>query len=207
MPIINTDIDIDFVERGLALQGLAYVPAMMYRDGERSRHPSGIYLQDVPVDPISGLCALDYDDAAQHGYFKLDILSNSLYEGVRDEEHLVTLINREPDWTLLEIDGIVERLAHLREHFGTVRAVKPRSIEDIAVALALVRPGKRHLTYRPRAEIDAEIWQPDNNGYVFKRAHAIAYAVSIVVQLNLICDQIAEQIEAEEAQEPIGLFG
>lgn len=204
MTAITTDIDIDFFDRNAALAGLPHVPAMMWRDAARTRHPSGIYLQDVPVDPLTGWCAFDYEEAAELGYAKIDILSNSVYEGVRDEAHLLDLMEREPDWSLLEFQSVVDRLAHIREHSGTVRAIKPKSIEDLAVVLALVRPGKRHLIYRPRAEIDAEIWQPDETGYVFKKAHAIAYAVAIVVQLNLICEQIAAQIEADGEPEGLG---
>lgn len=205
MTAITTDIDIDFFDRNAAIVNLPHVPAMMVRDGERVRHPSGIYLQDVPVDPITGYCAFDYDEASRLGYCKIDVLSNSLYEGVRDEDHLLHLMEHTPDWSLLEHKAIVDNLAHIREHFGTVRAIKPQSIDDLAVVLALVRPGKRHLTYRPRHEIDAEIWQPDSSGYVFKRAHAIAYAVAIVVQLNLLCEQTAAAINAEnERQEMFG---
>jgi hypothetical protein len=37
-----------------------------------------------------------------------------------------------------------------------------------------------------------EIWnKPDNNEYYFKKAHAIAYAAAVVVQMNLICERIS----------------
>lgn len=198
MPTITTDIDIDFPNRLDALKDLPYVPAMMWREQTRTRHPSGIYLQNVPTDPLTGLSSFDYDTAATLGYAKIDILSNSLYEGVRDESHLVELMNQEPDWSLLEFDNMVERLAHIRDHYGVVKAIAPKSIEDLAVVLALVRPGKRHLLCRPRSEIDLDIWQPDENGYVFKRAHAIAYAVAIVVQMNLICEQLGNEMDANK---------
>src|SRR5574343_628689 len=161
MTIITTDIDIDFPNRLDALANLPHVPAMMRRDSLPTRHPSGIYLQDAPLDPINECCSFDYEQAAQLGYAKIDILSNSLYEGVRNEEHLLRLMDQEPDWELLEIQSMVERLAHIKEHFGTVKAIKPKCIEDLAVVLALVRPGKRHLVHQRRSDIDAEIWQPD----------------------------------------------
>jgi len=37
------------------------------------------------------------------------------------------------------------------------------------------------------------IWEkPKNNEYYFKKAHAVAYAMAIVVQINLICEQLNE---------------
>jgi hypothetical protein len=36
-----------------------------------------------------------------------------------------------------------------------------------------------------------EIWtKPDGDEYYFKKAHAVAYAHVIVVQMNLICEQL-----------------
>jgi hypothetical protein len=34
--------------------------------------------------------------------------------------------------------------------------------------------------------------KPADDSYYFKKAHAIAYAVSIVVQLNLFCEQVEQ---------------
>jgi hypothetical protein len=59
---------------------------------------------------------------------------------------------------------------------------------DLAVCLALVRPGKRHLIGQPRHVIDAEIWQK-TTAYAFKKAHAVAFSASLVVQLNLLMEQ------------------
>jgi hypothetical protein len=196
MSIVTTDIDIDFADPRKALEGLTHVPSMMKnKKGESQRHPSGVYFQNVPKDPLTGLCSLEYDQATELGYFKIDFLSNTLYEGVKDEDHLNRLLNIDPDWSLLDHSEIVSDLAHIHNHFGVVQAIRPKSIDDLAVVLALMRPGKRHLLGRSRAEIDAEIWDQSEEGFTFKRAHAIAYAASIVVQLNLICERIAQVID------------
>ncbi len=193
------DIDIDFADREKALAGLRHAPACRVADGRVDRHQTGIYLQDIPTDPVTGWSAIDYREMSALGYFKIDLLNVSIYEGVRDEAHLHDLLNREPDWTLLEIPAVVEQLAHIRAHFGIVQAVKPRSIDDLAVVLALIRPAARHLMFASRERIDAEIWAlaSADGEYAFKRAHAIAYAASIVVQLNLICERIGEQIDTQ----------
>jgi hypothetical protein len=36
-----------------------------------------------------------------------------------------------------------------------------------------------------------EVWiKPTNDEYYFKKAHAIAYAQAVIVQMNLICEGI-----------------
>lgn len=198
MTKVATDIDIDFADREVALQGLMHVAASMEARtgdsyGEHRRHPSGVYFQNLPTDPLTGYSSLPYEEAADRGYFKIDFLNNSIYNGVRDEDHLVELVNREPPWDFFEDEGIVSMLAHIHSSFGIVSQIRPRSIEDLAVVLALQRPGKKHLIMEPRSRIDDEIWIPTDT-FNFKRAHAIAYAVSIVVQLNLLIEQTSETI-------------
>lgn len=187
---VATDIDIDFADRTQALAGLMHVPAAIVGEATRARHPSGVYFQDIPTDPLDLLAVFDHRDAAQHGYFKIDFLNASLYRPVRDEAHLDRLLATAPDWSLLEHAEVVAELAHIGNHFAAVRAIRPRSVDDLAVCLALVRPGKRYLIGQPRAVIDAEIWQAAD-GYAYKRSHALAYALSIVVQLNLLCEAAA----------------
>ena len=199
MSKVTTDIDIDFADRDLALSSLMSVPASMESRNEIVRHPTGVYFQNIPTDPFSSYASLNYEEAAERGYFKIDFLNNSIYEGVRDEDHLLELM-AEPDWEMFEDETVVSMLAHIHSSLGIVRAIRPRSVDDLAVILALQRPGKRHLLGRPRAEIDAEIWKPNQDGFVFKRAHAIAYAVSIVVQFNLLMEQTAAQLDGAPFQ-------
>lgn len=182
----------------MALMGLMHVPASMEARsgetyGEHRRHPTGVYFQNIPTDPLTAYASLPYEEAADRGYFKIDFLNNSIYNGVRDEDHLIELLNREPPWDFFDEADIVGMLAHIHNSFGVVSMIRPRSIEDLAVILALQRPGKRHLLTAPRAEIDASIWEATDK-FNFKRAHAIAYAVSIVVQLNLIVENMAAEL-------------
>ena len=38
-----------------------------------------------------------------------------------------------------------------------------------------------------------EVWtKPTDGAYYFKKAHAVAYAHAIVVQMNLICEQLQQ---------------
>ena len=45
---------------------------------------------------------IEYKEAEERGYFKLDILNVSLYKDVKDEQHLDKLVSQEPLWELLE---------------------------------------------------------------------------------------------------------
>lgn len=183
-----TDIDIDLADPTQALDGLNYVFAVQTE--ERRRHQSGVYFQNIPVDPIDGMAVWDHNVAEDMGYFKIDLLHNSIYHGVRDPAHLDTLLATEPCWDTFQHFEIVRHLAHFgsERNFAVLQQIRPHSILDLAICLALIRPGKKHLIGRPRHEIDAEIWLP-TPGYSFKKSHAIAYAASIVVQLNLLFEQ------------------
>jgi len=36
-----------------------------------------------------------------------------------------------------------------------------------------------------------EVWiKPENGEYYFKKSHSLAYAVAIVAQMNLICEEL-----------------
>lgn len=191
----QADIDIDFPDREAALAGLDAIPAMQIANGQPIRHVSGVYLQDVPVNPLTGLSALDHTTAEERGYFKIDFLANHLYDGIASNDEVDELLAREPDWDMLEFEHIVSQMAHIHGHFDVVQAIRPRSIEDLAVVLALIRPGRRHLLGQPREVIDTEIWQPGVDGYVFKRSHAVAFAASLAVQLNRVVDAEIAQLD------------
>jgi DNA polymerase III alpha subunit len=151
-----------------------------------------VYLHEVPVDPISGLCAVTYDRADAEGYFKIDFLNVGIYKGVRDEDHLVYLMNQEPLWDLLLDDEFTNNLFHVNGHGNILRQMKPDSIEKLAAVLAVIRPAKRSLIGKEWSAVLADVWtKPTNNEYYFKKSHAIAYAHAIVVQMNLICEQIS----------------
>ncbi len=189
------DIDIDFADRKEIMSFLPVVPAMILRDGKPSAHPSGVYLQDAPVDPFTGLASLDTHVMEDRGFFKLDFLNQTVYREIRDEQHLDTLLAMEPLWELLDEPAMVEQLPHVYNHYDVLQEIQPRSIDDLSVVLALVRPGKKHLRGRSRAEIDAEIWTKDEaNQFIFKRAHAISYATLVMIKLNLIVEEMLRAV-------------
>ena len=186
------DIDIDFINRDDALSLFKYTAASRIDGDKMVKHNTGIYMHEVPVDPVKDLCAIPYEQAEEQGYFKIDFLNVGIYKGVRDEEHLIQLMNVEPLWDLLEQDEFVNLLFHLNGHGDIIRKTLPTSVEQLAAVLAMIRPAKRHLIGQNWTTIMKEIWIPPENGdYYFKKSHATAYAVAIVVQMNLICEQIS----------------
>src|SRR5579859_6749824 len=193
-----SDIDIDFLDREVPLAHLTHVHASNVVGDKVQRHATGIYVQDIPVDPFTGWASLTYDEAEAAGYFKLDFCTNTVYEGVRDEAHLLDLMAREPPWEFLQERSILARLAqNLDKHFHVLRRIKPCSIEDLAIVLAIIRPAKAHLLSEDRSVINQKIWLPpqnDDERYWLKKSHAVAYAVSLVVQLNLLVEQTAQAL-------------
>lgn len=186
------DIDIDFVDREQALTLFKHIRASRVDDNKLVKHNTGVYFHEVPVNAVENVCAVPYDVAEDRKYFKIDFLNVGLYKGVRDEKHLIELMNREPLWDLLEDDTFTDLLFHVNGHGDILRKMKPTSIEQLAAVLAVIRPAKRHLIGKPWNEVMSDVWtRPTNDEYFFKKSHATAYAVAIIVQMNLICEQIS----------------
>ena len=186
------DIDIDFADRDLALSRIKHIRASRLDRNDTVPHNTGIYLQSIPVNPITNLSTIDYKTAEDRGYFKLDFLNVSIYKDVRDEEHLKTLMETEPLWDLLEQDDFSSLLFHVNGHGSILRQMKPKSILQLAAVLAMIRPAKRHLIGETWTTVMETIWtKPTDGEYYFKKAHAVAYAMAAAVQMNLICEGVS----------------
>lgn len=184
--ITTTDVDIDVSDRTEILNLINNVPAMMMEENKKKKHNTGVYFHEVPIDPFTGYCTLDYKKAEEIGFFKLDVLNVSIYDGLTPNE-VDEFVSKEPMWELLEHEEIVKQCFHIHNHFEIVSKLKPTSIEELAAVLAIIRPAKRYLLNQSWDNIFNEVWtKPTDGGYFFKKAHAIAYATAIVVQLNKI---------------------
>lgn len=188
---INFDVDIDVADRNLLLNVLPHTSASIKDDnGVYTKHNTGIYLQRIPKFPLDAFSAIDYEQAEDDGWFKIDILNNHVYKDIHDEAHLNRLLTTEPLWDLLEHEEFVKLLFHIGNHYDIVKRYQPSDIEQLSMILALIRPGKRHLVGKTWSEIEKTIWdKPADNSYYFKRSHAIGYATVIALQMNLICDK------------------
>lgn len=194
------DVDIDVVDRDAALADLVHVPASIIRDGKIVKHNTGAYFHAMPIDPMTGLSSIGYDRAEEMGCFKIDVLNVGVYSMVKDEAHLIDLMNRPLDWAVFEDPAFVGKLFHLGNYGELTARLKPKSVKHIAMVLALIRPGKRHLQAKCiRLGFDSiqdEIWQQDSeDGYVFKKSHSIGYAMLIYVHANLLIEQAANPVD------------
>lgn len=182
------DIDIDFANRDVILDKIQHRVAKL--DVEK-KHNTGVYVTEIPYNPVDNLATIDYKEAEKRGYFKLDFLNVSIYKDIRDETHLQELMNKEPLWELLEHDEFVNNVFHLSGHGDVLRSLKPKSVEDLAAVLAIIRPAKRHLVNESWTTIQKEVWtKPEDGTYYFKKAHAVSYAMACVVHMNLLCEEL-----------------
>ena len=180
------DIDIDFGNREDILKLIKHIPASIHRDGTVVKHNTGIYVNPIPVNPITGLSNVDYDAAEELGYMKLDLLNVHVYNSVRNNEHLDELCKREPQWEKLKERDFVAKLIHLSNHFDVLQQHLPTTMDQLAMVLAIIRPSKRYLIGKRWREIADEIWVKPNEGYYFKKAHAYGYAQLVMVHMNLL---------------------
>lgn len=192
------DIDIDFADRQKALGVVKTIPASIVdKDGSIKKHNTGVYCHSIPYNPITGLSSIEYKTAEERGYMKLDFLNVSIYNNVQDEEHLIRLMNTEPLWDLLEQKEFCDLIFHVNGYHNLIAQLKPKNIEELAMFLALIRPGKKHLipvvSEKGFQEIQDEIWVKTEDAYYFKKSHAVAYAHAIVVQMNLICEGVSSE--------------
>jgi len=188
------DIDIDFIDREQALSHFKYVKASREDDGKLVKHNTGVYMHEVPLNALENVCAIPYEEAEEQGLFKIDFLNVTLYSGIKNEQHLNQLMEREPLWELLEQDDFTDLLFHVNGHGKILRQMKPNTIPQLAAVLAMIRPAKRHLIGQPWDTVLREVWtKPEGDEYFFKKSHATAYAVAVVVQMNLICEQVSHQ--------------
>lgn len=186
------DIDIDLPS---SFEPLKIFPesikASVYKDKKLTPHPCGVYFQTVPKDPITNLSAIPYDIAEQVDCFKIDFLHLTIYDYFSSKEEIKELLKHEPDWSLLEIPSIVKQLFQLGKHFDLLTLVKPRSIQEVADCLALIRPQKRfllkyYLENKDKTRKDQLYKYDKGDGYAFKLGHAISYSLVIILQLHLI---------------------
>jgi hypothetical protein len=183
----NSDIDIDFGDRDKILKHIKHISAAMRNVKPIRKHNTGIYVNEIPYDAINDISNIDYAEAEERGYTKLDFLNVHVYGLVKDENHLIELM-RDPNWSKLKEETFVSQLIHLANQYSTLQKM-PEPIDSIprlAMFLAIIRPGKKHLIGLPWSEVAKTVWDKAEDGYTFKKAHAIGYAWLVAVHMNLI---------------------
>ena len=183
------DIDIDFADRDVVLSKIQHRVASI---NSEKKHNTGVYVTEIPHNPVDNLSTIDYKTAEDRGYFKLDFLNVSIYKEIKNEEHLQQLMEREPIWDLLTHEEFSKQLFHVGDHSYILQQTKPQTVEQLAAVLAMIRPAKRHLINESWDTILKDVWiKPEDGSYYFKKAHAISYAVAVVVHMNLLVEELS----------------
>lgn len=185
---MSADIDIDLADRDQLLKLIRATPARQLHQGQVRRHNSGVYVTDIPVDPIEACAAIDYETAEQLGYFKIDLLNMSVYQLIRDQAHYDQMLAATPPWSRLWTDPAwASQLVHVGNYTDLLAKMQPDSIPRMAAFISIIRPGKAHLQNQPWPTVFASVWDGDDSrGFVFKKSHAVSYAALVALHMNLI---------------------
>lgn len=181
---MSADIDIDLADRDRLLALIQHVPA---RQQDR-RHNSGIYVTDIPRDPVQNIAAIDYQTAEARGYFKIDLLNMSVYQLIRDAQHFDWILQQPVPWERAWQDPEWARqIVHVGNYVDLLSDMRPDSIPRMAAFISVIRPGKAHLQRQPWAKVFESVWDGDDSqGYIFKKSHAISYAALVALHMRLV---------------------
>lgn len=185
---MSADIDIDLANRDQLLQLIRAVPARQTTNGQARRHNSGVYVTDIPWDPVNQCAAIDYETAEQLGYFKIDLLNMSVYQLIQDQAHYDQMLNQDPPWSRLWTDSEwAQQLVHVGNYTELLKSMRPDSIPRMAAFISIIRPGKAHLQNKDWNTVFESVWNGDDSrGFVFKKSHAISYAALVALHMNLL---------------------
>ena len=185
---MSADIDLDLADREQVLKLIRATPARQLHQGQVRRHNSGVYVTDIPYDPVNQCAAIDYEAAEQRGYFKIDLLNMSVYQLIKSPEHYKEMLTITPPWERLWTDpDWAKQLVHIGNYTDLLRSMRPNSIPRMAAFISIIRPGKAHLQNKPWNTIFESVWDGDDSrGFVFRHSHAISYAALVSLHMNLL---------------------
>lgn len=185
---MSADIDIDFADRQHILRLIEHTPARQVDNNRARAHNSGVYVTDIPYDPVNRCAAIDYNAAADRGYFKIDFLNMSVYQLIRDQAHYDHMLQLEPNWSRLWEDrDWATQIVHIGNYANLLATMRPDSIPRMAAFISVIRPGKAHLQGQSWHDVFESVWDGDNSrGFVFKKSHAVSYASLVALHMNLL---------------------
>jgi hypothetical protein len=192
---MSADIDLDFADREQVLKLIQHTSARQTVDGRVRRHNSGVYVTDIPWDPVHECAAIDYQTAEDRGYFKIDFLNMHVYKLVQNPDHYEQMLTTVPPWQRLWQDAKwAKQLVHVGNYTDLLSEMKPDSIQRMAAFISIIRPGKAHLQKKDWKTVFDSVWDGDDSrGYTFKKAHALSYAMLVSLHMNLL-NQVDVQV-------------
>jgi hypothetical protein len=184
----QADIDIDLANRDQLLSLIDVIPARQLHQGHIRRHNSGVYPTTIPYDPVNKCAAIEYEQAEQRGYFKIDFLNMGVYQLIKNPEHYKEMLNLDPPWARLWQDPAwAKQLVHVGNYTELLKSMRPNSIPRMAAFISVIRPGKIHLQNKTWKDVFESVWDGDDSkGFVFKHSHAISYAALVSLHMNLL---------------------
>jgi hypothetical protein len=190
---MSADIDLDFADRNQVLNLIRHTPARQLHQGQVRRHNSGVYVTDIPYDPVNQCAAIDYESAEARGYFKIDFLNMSVYQLVQSPEQYEQMLAATPPWHRLWQDRAwASQLVHVGNYTDLLKSMKPDTIPRMAAFISIIRPGKAHLQNQSWDRVFESVWDGDSSqGYTFKKAHALSYSMLVALHMNLL-NQVGE---------------
>ena len=81
------------------------------------------------------------------------------------------------------------QLIHIGNHYNILcKMLEPvDSILKMAMLISIIRPAKKNLVGKSWSEVEKSVWIKESvDRYGFSKAHALAYAHLVVVNMNLL---------------------
>lgn len=184
------DVDIDVANHDDAVKPFTTaIVASQMANGQIVKHNVGLYFQNIPVNPLNGLAAFEYHHAEALGYYKVDVIAAGVYQNITSQEHLRQLLDEPIEWWWFENPEFVGSLFQLGNWGDLVAEYKPQSIMDLAMLVAIIRPGKKYLKGQSWDVVREKIWlvEPveEARPKPFKKSHAVAYALVVGLDARL----------------------
>lgn len=188
---MDIDIDVADVDVGYVFPSAIKASRVDNNTKQLIAHNVGWHFQDVPIDTYTELCAIPYNKVDDVGLTKIDLLHLSILDDAVgfSREQLLLLANTAPDWNMLLVEDVVITLFQISNRFDVVSQIAPKSVMELADCISIIRPSRLHLLsayLADRNQTRPLLYQPPYQPGTFKKGHAIAYAKTIVMQLNMI---------------------
>lgn len=139
MKFSDLDLDIPSKDSDVIRDGLTRATILNER-GEYQPHPAGVYFYKS-IPQYENLSVIDYKAMEDEHFQKIDILNNSYLDDITSDEMDIfvdNIENEEIEWSeLWEYDEPYQ----LGKYPGILREFKVESVLDVAIVLALIRPG------------------------------------------------------------------
>lgn len=185
------DLDIDCASREEILKYFTYTPASRVTKNSLVPHGVGVYFCDIPKDEITQQASIDYKDAEEkYGFVKIDLLHNLTYDKYKSRQEIIQTLKQPTKWEMLKDKEFVSKLPHIGTYYDLMQELPPiDSVEKLAMFISVIRPGKSRLIDVLKAtnqweSIKDVIWVKEDTGYMYKKSHAISYAVMISLYLH-----------------------